>query len=120
MESPNHEDRLRLLRFVCSFAWADLDVNTSERDYVHQLTERLHLTEDEKVLVEAWLVVPPPAEDIDPFDIPEEQRQAVLEAAAALIRADGQVAQAELENFMLLEALIGALEMTEMTEELPK
>lgn len=120
MQAPTSEDRLRLLRFVCSFAWADLDISQAERDYIWQLTERLHLDDAEKAQVERWLQMPPPAEDIDPFDIPVDQRQAVLEAAAALIRSDGQVAQAELESFVLLESLIGALEMTEMTEELPK
>ncbi|MCC6527150.1 MAG: TerB family tellurite resistance protein, partial [Polyangiaceae bacterium] len=27
-------DRMRLMRFVCSFAWADLEVQNEERAYV--------------------------------------------------------------------------------------
>lgn len=116
MQPPNAEDRLRLLRFVCSFAWADLEITVEEREYVGQLIERLGLDQAEAAQARQWLEVPPPAEDIDPFDIPDEQRQVVLEAAAAMIRADGVVARAELESFVILESLIGALEVTEMVD----
>lgn len=109
MDSPSSADRLRLLRFVCSFAWADLDVSPAERAYVHELVERLHLSTAEAAEVEGWLQVPPPAEDVDPFDIPMQHRQAVLEAAAEMIKVDGRLDHRELESYMILEALIGAL-----------
>ena len=35
------EDRLRLLRFVCSFAWADLEVDEAERGFVYKLIDQL-------------------------------------------------------------------------------
>ena len=38
-----HEDRLHLLRFVCSFAWADLEIADSEREFVTALVDRLDL-----------------------------------------------------------------------------
>ena len=119
METPETEDRLRLLRFVCSFAWADLEVSEPEQRYVRELMNRLDLTPEERAEVEGWLVHPPPAEDIDPFEIPMEHRQAVLQAVAELIRADGVVSEGELDCFMILESLIGALEETQMEEPLP-
>ncbi len=109
MDTPTSADRLRLLRFVCSFAWADLDVSAEERAYVRGLVQRLHLSTAEAAQVEGWLQVPPRAEDVDPFDIPLEHRQVVLQAAAEMIKADGKLDHRELETFMILEALIGAL-----------
>lgn len=111
MTPASTEDRLRLLRFVCSFAWADLEIDTAEREYVRELAHKLELSPAEAARVEHWLEVPPPAEDIDPFDIPLDQRQAVLAAAAGMIRADGVVDRREIESFVLLESLIGALDL---------
>ncbi len=36
-------ERLQLLRFVTSFAWADLSVSDEERAFIHSLVSRLHL-----------------------------------------------------------------------------
>lgn len=116
MDKPTNEDRLRLLRFVCSFAWADLEVTDSEKTYVRELMSKMGLSPEEQAEVDRWLVEPPPAEDIDPFEIPAEHRQAVLAAVAGMIRADGKVSQGELDCFMILESLIGALEETQTVE----
>jgi len=113
MEPMTSEDRLRLLRFVCSFAWADLQVAEEERRLIRDLADALGVTADESNLVSAWLKQPPQAEDIDPLDIPPHLRQAVLEAVAAVVRADGVVDDREVETFALLEALIGELEQGE-------
>ena len=51
-------ERLRLLRFVASFAWSDLAVTAGERAYVHRLVSRLHLTPEEALEVEGWLKSP--------------------------------------------------------------
>ena len=37
----SREDRVRLLRFVCSFAWADLKVQDQERQFLGALVKKL-------------------------------------------------------------------------------
>ena len=103
----DREDRLRLMRFVCSFAWADLEVHDEERGFVRKMMQRLELDEEETKLVEDWLDVPPPAEDLDPSEIPASHRQLFLDTARAMIVADGRVDQDEAENLVLLEQLLG-------------
>jgi hypothetical protein len=106
MKELSHEDRMRLMRFVCSFAWADLEVQPEERDYVGELIKRLHLDEHERKQVLQWLVVPPRAEEVDPQDIPHEHRLLFLEAVRQVVGRDGVVSDAEAENFDLLDQLL--------------
>lgn len=100
------EDRLRLVRFVCSFAWADLDVNESERAFVHDLVRRLGLSIPEAEEVETWLAHPPPPETIDPAEIPIEHRQVFLDTVLALLGADGSLDPSETESFNLLSQIV--------------
>jgi hypothetical protein len=102
----DREDRLRLMRFVCSFAWADLEVREGERTFVLKLVKQLKLDADEAKLVDEWLEVPPRAEEVDPADIPRAHRQIFLDAARALIVSDGRVDREEAESLALLEMLV--------------
>ena len=61
LEQLNKEERLRLVRFVCSFAWADLSLKSEERDYVSRLVARLQLSQEEQAQVQTWLDTPPAA-----------------------------------------------------------
>ncbi len=100
------EDRLRLVKFVCSFAWADLQIAESERRFVHKLVRKLKLDVDEKRQVEDWLEIPPRAEELDPAEIPREHRELFLATAREMIQADGEVAEEEVENLALFEQLL--------------
>ena len=102
----DREDRLRLMKFVCSFAWADLQIAQSERNMVAKLMRKLRLDADEKAQVEEWLELPPPADELDPAQIPDEHRALFLTTAREMIEADGEIADEELENFELLEQLL--------------
>ncbi|NLY92588.1 MAG: TerB family tellurite resistance protein [Myxococcales bacterium] len=106
LRTLDKEDRLQLMKFVCSFAWADLEVKDSERAFVGRLVRRLELGPEEKALVESWLEVPPPPEEVDPMDIPRGHRELFIQAVRAMIVADGQVDDAEAENFELLSQLL--------------
>ena len=99
-------DRLRLMRFVCSFAWADLHVRPKERAFVRKMMRALELNEQEKAQVQEWLEVPPPAEDVDPATIPRAHRALVLDAARAMIVSDGEIDPEEAESFTLLQELL--------------
>ena len=106
LDSLDREDRLQLMRFVCSFAWADLEVTSEERDFIVQLVDRLELDDEERKEVAQWLEVPPPADDLDPADIPREHRELFLDAARAMIISDGDVDDVEAENLIILDQLL--------------
>ncbi len=106
LSSLDREERLQLMKFVCSFAWADLEVNDAERTFVHELIERMELDPEEANAVEAWLASPPNPEDIDPQDIPVEHREIFLQTLLALIGSDGELTEAETESFNLLSQLV--------------
>ena len=106
LDSLDREDRLRLMRFICSFAWADLEVQPQEKEFVTSMVERLGLDETERAQVEAWLKVPPSPDEVDPADVPLAHRSLFLDAARAMILSDGRVEESEAENLVLLEQLL--------------
>jgi uncharacterized tellurite resistance protein B-like protein len=101
----NPSERLKLLRFVTSCAWSDLDVTAGERAYVHRLVSRLHITPEEALEVEGWLKFPPNEDDVDPTTIPHEHRQLFLDAVREMVGADGEASPEEKETLALLEQL---------------
>ena len=98
--------RLQLMKFVCSFAWADLEIRSGERAFVAGLVSKLDLDEAERDLVKAWLEIPPPAEAVDPGEIPSEHRKLFLEEIEGVLISDGEVAPEERENLALLRELL--------------
>lgn len=102
----SREERMRLMRFVCSFAWADLEVRDAERKFIGKLIDRLGLEADEVAQVQQWLEVPPPAEEVDPTRIPQAHRALFRDAARALVTADGEVDEREAESLALLDMLM--------------
>ena len=102
----NKEERLRLVRFVCSFAWADLHVSTEERLYVGRLVARLKLSAEERLRVEEWLKRPPAPDDIDPNSIPRRHRELFLDAIRGLVAVDLDISQEERDSLSLLEQLV--------------
>jgi len=101
------DEKLRLLRFVCSFAWADLDIDDEERALVAKFVDKMGLDEADAEEAMGWLDHPPREDDLDPYDIPDEHKKLFLEAALAMMGADGVVDTMEVESFALFEALMG-------------
>jgi len=106
LDDLDKDERLRLMKFICSFAWANLEIKDAERSFVHDMVERLHLDQAERDMVSEWMEVPPRAEELDPSEIPVAHRQLFLDAARAMIVADGKVDHEEAENLVLLEQLM--------------
>lgn len=102
----SREDRLRLMKFVCSFAWADLEIQDEERTFVTKMMRRLEIEDDDKKLVEGWLEVPPPPEEVDPSEVPKAHRTLFLETVRGLIAADKRVDPEERANLELFEQLL--------------
>jgi uncharacterized membrane protein YebE (DUF533 family) len=103
----SHEERMRLMKFVCAFAWADLHVQPAERAFIAGLVEQLELEPHEEAQVEAWIAVPPAGDQIDPAEIPRAHRQIFLRVIDQLARADGRVYKREWESLALLRDLLG-------------
>jgi hypothetical protein len=105
LDTLSHGERLQLLRFVTSFAWADLEVSPAERAFIHRLVSLLHLDAKEARQVQGWMKVPPPPDDIDPTTVPHEHRQLFIDVVREMLHADGDVSEEERENLALLEQL---------------
>ncbi|MFT4841867.1 MAG: putative tellurite resistance protein B-like protein [Planctomycetota bacterium] len=101
-------ERMNLMKFVCSFAWTDLNVSQSERDLVMRISGNLQLTDAEAQRVKDWLDVPPPAEEVDPTSVPPAHRQLFLTTLEMVVQADGKVVAAESESLSLFRDLIGS------------
>ncbi|MBW2495090.1 MAG: TerB family tellurite resistance protein [Deltaproteobacteria bacterium] len=106
IDQLDREDRLRLVKFVCSFAWADLAIHPEERAFVDHIVQSLKLSDEDQSKVAGWLAVPPNPESIDPMRIPLAQRQLFLDSIEGVIAADGQVSPEERENLALLRELL--------------
>jgi uncharacterized tellurite resistance protein B-like protein len=106
LDQLDRRERLSLMKFVCSFAWADLEVRPEERAFVSRMMERLGLDAEDAQQVRGWLEVPPAPDSIDPTQIPMAHRQLFLDAVEGVIRSDGEVAREERENLELLRELL--------------
>jgi len=100
------EERLLLLKFVCAFAWADLEVKDSEKKLARRMIAKFKLDEDEAKQVEGWLKRPPKPEEVDPNRVPRAHKELFLDAARQMISVDGEIDPAERENLELLEQLL--------------
>jgi uncharacterized tellurite resistance protein B-like protein len=108
MMSLAREERLRLMKFICALAWADLEVQSEERAFVRRMVTRLALDRDEIAQVDAWLQVPPRIDEVDPAEIPHEHRKLFLDTLRDLVHADGAVDEQEQASLALLEDLLAA------------
>lgn len=96
---------MRLMKFVCSFAWADLEVQDAEKQFVARKMDRLGLDDTERAAVKAWLESPPSPEEVDPADVPQEHRQAFLQTIESLILSDDRADEEEMESLKLFRQL---------------
>jgi uncharacterized tellurite resistance protein B-like protein len=95
-----------LLAFVCSFAWADHEVQDEERDFVRDLVAKLDLDEEDLEQVARWLKLPPRPEEIDPQEVPDEHRELFIAVAKMMIGADGVVMESEADLLALFQELL--------------
>lgn len=102
----DRRERLRLVEFVCSFAWADFEIQPEEREFITRLIRRLDLDAEESRQVEQWLERPPRIENLDPTSIPAGHRRHFIEAIEGLIAADGNVKEEERETFEIFKQLL--------------
>jgi uncharacterized tellurite resistance protein B-like protein len=106
-EKLSRDERLLLLRFVCAFAWTDLEIRDGERKFVQRLMERMQLSSDDRAEVEGYLHVAPAPADTNPNLVPAAHRRLFLDSVRALIYADGEVDAEERQRFEKLQAALG-------------
>lgn len=106
LDQLDRRDRLRLVQFVCSFAWADFEIQPEERVFISRLIQRLELDEQEDLQIQQWLDRPPNLDDLDPTSIPPAHRRFFVEAIEGLISADGEIAEEERETFEIFKQLL--------------
>jgi uncharacterized tellurite resistance protein B-like protein len=106
LDQLDRRERLRLVQFVCSFAWLDFEIQPEERVFISRLIRRLELDEEEDLQVQQWLDRPPSLDDLDPTSIPAAHRRFFVEAIEGLISADGEVADEERETFEIFKQLL--------------
>ena len=104
LKELTREERLLLMRFVCSFAWMDLEVKREERELVARLVSRLQLDEEEKKRVSQWLESPP--SPVDPALGPRAHRMTFLRAVESTVTADGDVSREERDALLVFAQLI--------------
>ncbi len=106
LEQLDRRDRLRLVEFVCSFAWADFEIKPEERVFISRLIRKLDLDEEEDLKVQQWLDRPPRLDGLDPTVIPQAHRQLFVDAIEGLIAADGEVSDEERDSFEIFKQLV--------------
>ncbi|HJO22746.1 MAG: TerB family tellurite resistance protein [Myxococcota bacterium] len=100
------EERMRLMRFVCSFAWVDLKITREERALCMHLISRLQLDRGEMRQVKKWLKSPPVPDSVDPTDVPRQHRVQFLRSVESMVAVDGEVTEGEREAVILFAQLI--------------
>ena len=106
LQDLERPERMRLMKFVCSFAWADLEIHPSEREFISRMVNRIDLDQEERDQVNRWLEVPPPPQEIDPTAIPLEHRATFIESVVGIIESDGVVSEEEKDTLELFENLL--------------
>ena len=105
-EKLSRDERMLLLRFVCAFAWTDLEIRDGERKFVQRLMDRMQLSGEDRAEVEGYLHVAPSPEETNPQLIPPEHRRIFIDSVRALIYADGDVDAEERQRFEKLQAAL--------------
>ena len=106
LKELTREQRMLLMRFVCSFAWIDLEVRQEERDLVARMVGRLQLDDEEKARVSEWLESPPPPDSVDPALVPKAHRMKFLRAVESTVTVDGEVSSEERDALLVFAQLI--------------
>lgn len=110
LEDLSASERLLLLKFLCAFAWTDLEVSDKERRFVRRILELTKLGPDAERQVEEWLDVAPAPASVDPKLVPREHRKLFVDSVRALVYADGKVDADERASLDRLRAALEALD----------
>jgi uncharacterized tellurite resistance protein B-like protein len=94
-------ERIDLMRFLCSFAWADGEVQPKERAVLDRVLAGLQLSDEGHAQVRAWLSAPPDMEGFDFGAIAPDKRSLFTDHAFEVAAADGGLAAEELAHLQM-------------------
>ena len=100
-----HEEKILIFKFLCVLAWADFVIHPAERKFIEDLAQRMNVGSQLEHRIKAWLQHPPRPEDVDPYSIPNDLIELVLEQASLLAKSDGVIDIRELEIIESLHSL---------------
>ena len=107
MTVPNllHDEKILIFKFLCVLAWSDFIIHPQERKIIEQLALDFEVGANIQHMIQGWLQHPPRPEEVDPYSIPTELIELVLEYATGVAKADGGIDIWELEMIELLHSL---------------
>lgn len=94
-------ERVDLVRFLCSFAWADGEVQAQERTVLERVLGGVGLSAEARAKAAAWLLAPP---DMDGFDfaaIGADKRALFIDEAFEVAAADEALAAEEVRHLQM-------------------
>lgn len=94
-------ERIELMRFLCSFAWADGEVQPQEREVLERVLGGLRLDAEARAKATTWLFTPPDMAGFDFGAIDPDKRQLFIDQAFAIAAAHGGVAPEELRHLKM-------------------
>ncbi len=94
-------DRTELMRFLCSFAWADGEVQPQEKTMLERVLGGLNMSPEARAKVEPWLTAPPDVEGRELKAIDDAKREAFIDFAYEVAAADGEIAADELKHMKM-------------------
>lgn len=99
------EEQILIFKFLCVLAWADFKIHPAERKFIEELAQNFELPLDIHHMIKGWLQHPPRPEEVDPYSIPQELLEILLEQSSQLAKSDGSIVMEELEIIELLHSL---------------
>ncbi len=103
------------MRFVCSFAWADGEIQPEEHEFVRRMLSRISLKSRDRKTVLNWLDVPPRPEQVDPLLIPVKHAWIFLDTVRIVIAADQVIHPDEQKLMVRLERFLTSRNQTKGT-----
>ena len=107
LDQLDARQRLRLMRFICSFAWADLEVQPEERSLHRQAHGASRPPRGgASSRSRAGSKSRPSPEEVDPTAVPQAHRQIFVDSVTGVIEADGEINFEERSALGLFEMLV--------------
>ncbi len=101
LDGLTDKERVDLMRFLCSFAWADGEVQAEERTVLERVLGSLGLSAEARAEATAWLLAPPPMDGFDFRAIAADKRALFIDQAFEVAAADGGLAPDELRHLQM-------------------
>ena len=109
---------MQLFHFMCTFAWADMEIQQEEREMIERLMISLNLSPSQFQTVLTWLDDVRSLPDIDPYEIHPDFREQIYQAAEAIVLSDGEVTFNEKDMLDLLRQVFIELKSGEISNRI--